>query len=78
MSLQNTSAAWERVSGVHGVCVCVCVCNEGECECVTGEEEVGGEEVEVGAEEMGDEKSLTKRDIHTLNEQRRRDIIKVL
>ncbi|CAI8025309.1 Max-like protein X [Geodia barretti] len=41
-----------------------------------GEEEVGGEEVEVGAEEMGDEKALTKRDIHTLNEQRRRDIIK--
>ena len=61
---------------MHGVCVCVC--NEGECECVTGEEGVGGEEVEVGAEEMGDEKSLTKRDIHTLNEQRRRDIIKVL
>ena len=41
------------------------------------EEEVGGEELEVGAEEMVDEKSLTKRDIHTLNEQRRRDIIKV-
>lgn len=37
-----------------------------------GEEEVG-EEVEVGGE---DEKALTKRDIHTLNEQRRRDIIK--
>jgi hypothetical protein len=53
-----------------------CACNEGECECVTGEEEVGGEEVEVGAEEMVDEKALTKRDIHTLNEQRRRDIIK--
>lgn len=37
---------------------------------VTGEEEVG-------AEEVIDEKTLTKRDIHTLNEQRRRDIIKV-
>lgn len=40
---------------------------------MVGEEEVGGEEVE----EMVDEKALTKRDIHTLNEQRRRDIIKV-
>ena len=37
---------------------------------VTGEEEVE-------AEEVIDEKALTKRDIHTLNEQRRRDIIKV-
>lgn len=40
--------------------------------CVTGEEEV-----EVGGEEAIDEKALTKRDIHTLNEQRRRDVIKV-
>ena len=38
---------------------------------------VGEEEVEIGGEETIDEKALTKRDIHTLNEQRRRDIIKV-
>ena len=37
----------------------------------------GDEEVEVGGEEVIDEKTLTKRDIHTLNEQRRRDVIKV-
>ena len=37
----------------------------------------GEEEVEVGGEEAMDEKMLTKRDIHTLNEQRRRDLIKV-
>ena len=42
-----------------------------------GEEDVGGEEVELGSEEPLDEKAMTKRDIHTLNEQRRRDIIKV-
>jgi MAX-like protein X len=36
----------------------------------------GEEEVEVGGEDVMDEKALTKRDIHTLNEQRRRDIIK--
>ena len=44
---------------------------------MAGEEEMGGEEIEVGGEEVVDEKALTKRDIHTLNEQRRRDIIKV-
>ena len=51
----------------------VCVISDGG----IGEEEMTGEEVEIGGEEVVDEKTLSKRDIHTLNEQRRRDIIKV-
>ena len=35
----------------------------------------GEEEVELGGDDDG--RGLSKRDIHTLNEQRRRDIIKV-
>lgn len=62
---------------MEGECVMCDVC-EMMILCVIGEDEIVGEEVEVGGEESLDEKALTKRDIHTLNEQRRRDIIKVI
>ena len=38
---------------------------------------VGDEDLELGGEEALDSQNLSKRDIHTLNEQRRRDLIKV-
>ena len=37
----------------------------------------GDEDLELGGEEALDSQNLSKRDIHTLNEQRRRDLIKV-
>ena len=63
----KADALYESKLTCDVLCVCivhVCVL----CVCVAGEED---------GEEMVDEKALTKRDIHTLNEQRRRDIIKV-
>lgn len=38
----------------------------------------GEDEGEMGEEDGGDSKNLTKRDIHTINEQKRRDVIKVV
>lgn len=49
---------------LHIVSVSVCLC-------------AGDEDLELGGEEALDSQNLSKRDIHTLNEQRRRDLIKV-